>query len=191
MPTQTNIENTLLSARYQMAVLCTNNLNLIKVGNNNVLWAAARNYNRNIKALSFLYDIEDYTSSTAISLYNCLNKQIGIDTTVNTIDPNYQAPNTTIIINAGSGNVSSEPIYFTNQTVVTITSYQAVYAPLFGNNPVLQLYIAVGDGSYAQDVSTAPIITYVVSGDPTSGISTISWGFGIPTSGYIQILGTP
>lgn len=105
MPTQAQIQATILSASYKNALLMTANNTKLAMGNNNVLWAEARLFNRNIIALGYQYQLEDYTSDQTIAIYDVLNSLIGIDTSTITIDPNYQAPNTNIIVDVPPDNV--------------------------------------------------------------------------------------
>lgn len=188
MPTLDTYQQAILSAQLIAANLCTANLNQIKVGNSDVSYNRIKLFQYYTVGLGFQLNQLDYTSSTTLTIYDRLSSLMGLDTTANVIDPSYQAPNTTIIVEGGGGTAKSEPIYFTNQTTVTITAYQNTYAPQFGNSPVLQIYVSNGDGTYSQDTGTTPTITYV-GGIIANGINTITWSYGLPTSGFIIIMG--
>lgn len=99
MATQQQVQDTILSASYLAATLTNNNLQKISVGNDNVDWTLIRKLVRNTEALTIQYNTQTYSSWT---LYNCLNDLIGFDTTVNSIDPNYQPPSGTIVITVTS-----------------------------------------------------------------------------------------
>lgn len=84
--------------------------------------------------------------------------------------------------------MNEQRVPFTNTATVIIGNYQLQYVNLFGNNPLIAIYVQQGT-AYNQDVQTAPSINYTTSGDPTSGIASITWTFGEPQSGFIQIYG--
>ena len=98
MPTQTDIQNTLLSASLQMANLCTANLAQLNVGNDTVDWSQIRRLSRNINALQYQFDTQQYDVTQTLQLYDCLNSLIGYDTAVNSLDPNYQPPAGEIVV---------------------------------------------------------------------------------------------
>ena len=98
MPTQLQIQNTILSAQYAMAVKVLANSNAEAGGNFAVNWWPAAQYYLNIQALQRQLNLGDYTSSQCLSIYDCLNKLLGYNTAVNTVDPNYQPPSGGIIV---------------------------------------------------------------------------------------------
>lgn len=98
MPTQTQIQNSILSGRGIMLNKALANLSKMSVGDNEVKWADIRRFKRTIIALQYQFNMGDYTSTQTLELYDCLTTLIGIDPTVNTIDPNYQPNTGTIII---------------------------------------------------------------------------------------------
>lgn len=93
-----------------------------------------------------------------------------------------------VFLNASPPFITNLQVPF-SATTWTLGSYQTTYYPIFGNYPQIQVWILNPDGTYSWDNSTAPIVTYVVSGDPTSGISSISWNFPASTNGYVIISG--
>lgn len=188
MPTLQTYQQTILSAQLIMSNLLTANLNKVKIGDGDVSYSRIRNLNYNINGLSFQINRPDYTSDTTITIYNRLCGLIGVDTTANTIDPNYQAPNTTlIVVDSGGTTVNSNKIPFTNTTNVSLLNYKVNYKHLYGNNPTINVYL---DG-YVEDVATPPTITYETPGDITSDITSITWDYPVAVSGYIQIIGSP
>lgn len=188
MPSLETYQQTILSAQLIMANLLTANLNQVKIGNGDVNYSRIRNFDYNINGLTYQLNRPDYTSSTTLTIYNRLCGLIGVDTTANTIDPNYQAPNTTLIVTiTGGTTVNSNKIPFTNTTNVALTNYKVNYKHLYGNNPTLNVYL---DG-YVEDVATPPTIEYEDPEDITSDILSVTWDYPVAVSGYIQIIGSP
>jgi hypothetical protein len=188
MPTQQTYQQAILSAQLIMANLLTVNLNKVKIGDGDVSYSRIRNFDYNINALTYQLNRPDYTSATTLTIYDRLCSLIGVDTTANTIDPNYQAPNTTLIVTGTGGTtVNSNKIPFSNTTNVALLNYKTTYKHLYGNNPTINVYL---DG-YVEDVATPPTITYEVSGDISSDIVSITWDYPVAVSGYIQIIGSP
>lgn len=144
MPTQTQIQDTILSASYKNALLVQNNYNYTNAGNTAqkeslIQWAWL-----NIAGLQFRFDLGDYTSSTTTTIYDRLNLFIGFDTDINSIDPNAQIPGTTIIIVNPSGFISPiDPITWSdfNPAYQTTDGNRARYdnTNWKGVNPVLSL----------------------------------------------------
>jgi hypothetical protein len=104
MPTQTDVQNLILSARLQRAALVNNNRVSISLGGQPVKLTEISQYKLTIKALQYL--LPDLTSDTFYAIYNCLTKLVG-QSGVPSINPNYQAPNTTIIIEGGGSSAIS------------------------------------------------------------------------------------
>jgi len=109
MPTSTQIQNTLLSAQYKNAIAMQNDYNLINMGDtprnsalNNFIWLT-------IDGLQYQFNLGNYNTATTISLYDKLNQYIGFDTTVNSLDPNAQIPNTVIEIINPAGYITPIP----------------------------------------------------------------------------------
>ncbi len=106
MPNQANIQDAILNGDYKLATLVNNNLTLINSGGVAIKEPFITFFKLSIKGLTYRYDVADYTSSTAITLYDRVTALTGIPASA-TIDPNFQAPNTTIIIEATPDNVQS------------------------------------------------------------------------------------
>jgi len=98
MPTQTQIQNTILQAQQQAAGIILANTVSEQGGATNVNWWPSTLWYFNITALTKQYNLGDYTSNQCIAVYDCLNVMLGLDTSVVSIDPNYQPPSGTIII---------------------------------------------------------------------------------------------
>lgn len=92
MPTQLQIQNTILSAGLLMANLVEKNRLLLVGGTpkGNIDWKAAQWFYLNINALQRQYNAKDYTSAATLSVYDCLQSKIGFNPGLNNIDPNYQ-----------------------------------------------------------------------------------------------------
>jgi hypothetical protein len=192
MPTQTQVQQIILSAEWKRANLIFNRYTALTAGFKTYYENEIRRYRYLIAAVTRQYQLGDYTSTNFQIVYDCLSTLVGIDTSVNTIDPNYKGPNTIINVVSGGGGstVNSTQILFSNQTTVSITGYQAEYATEFGKNPLsVQIFVSDGVGGFAPDYGTAPDFTYAVPNDPSSGVSSITWGYPVPTSGYISIFG--
>lgn len=143
MPTQQQVQDTILSAELVAANLTEANRVQFTVGNEDVDWDKVRKLSRNIYALSMLYSVGNYTSAQTLVLYDCLNDMIGFDTNVNTIDPYYQIPGTTIIIQNPAGYLSPRDIawsqFSTDNSPDFGVSRNTFYEPLWaGINPFMQ-----------------------------------------------------
>lgn len=135
MPTLQTYQQTILSAQLIMANLLTDNLNKLKVGNMSVYYSTIRNYEHNITGLQYQLNQNDLTSSTTLAIYDRLSGLIGVDTTANVIDPNYQAPNTTIIISG----ISSPSFQYMNKTQTDLVLDNVsgnYYLPFLNNSNV-------------------------------------------------------
>ena len=183
MPTANDIQNTILTASLLMANDCIDNLAQLNVGNSEVYWASIRRLNRNITALQYQHDTEQYTSSQTVMLYNCLNSLIGFDTTVNNIDPNFQNPAIIIEIEGGNGLNVSGPIFFNAQTV-TISNWQTSFVETYGNYPDIDIYDLDG---FPQTSTTARLV--YPGNDPTQPLASVTWGYVGVTQGYYIIKG--
>lgn len=92
MPTQVQVQNTILSAQYKLATYVNTNLNLINSGNLPQNEDTIDYLNLNLLGLEFQANRPDYVSDTTVTIYNRLLGLIGIDTTNNNLDPNFQNP---------------------------------------------------------------------------------------------------
>lgn len=102
MPTQQQIQNLVLASGLEMANLIESDRLQMAIGGISCNDAKISRYRKNIIALGYQLNPQDYTSSNTLILYDCLNDINGLNTSTATIDPNYQAPNTVInIINEG------------------------------------------------------------------------------------------
>lgn len=97
MPTQAQIQKTILSAKLKSANLTNANLTMLAGGTSSVKWGYIKRIRYFTKAVVRQYNLLDYSSANFLLVYDCLVNLIGLDTTTNTIDPNYNNPN--IIIN--------------------------------------------------------------------------------------------
>lgn len=115
MPTQTQVQNTILSGQLQLANLVLANTNKEAGGCNNVDWFPAWRYYLNIKAVQRQFNLADYSSDYFLAVYSCLVNQIGFDPAVNFIDPNYQPPSGTIVV--------TNPNSYLSPVVLTFDSF--------------------------------------------------------------------
>lgn len=196
MPSNTQIQNTLLSARLLMANMVLTNVNAETGGDLNVDWHPATRYYLNIKALQRQFNLGDYISANTVAIYDCLNTLMGYNIAPNVIDPNYHIPGSIInIVTPVSVFNESGPIYFNltvSPYVLTISNWQTNYYPLYGDKPALLMIVTVDNSSgqpvWTQDTATVPTYSFV-GNDPGQHTTDITWTFGAPTSGYILIGG--
>lgn len=144
-----------------------------------------------IQALTAQVVGQDYTSATTVNLYNQLTDKLGfqyVDGAV--IDPNAQQSAGIIFIGNQPGQViNSNIIPFVNQTEVSLSNFQGAYYPLYGNTRQIQVFVSDGANGFNPDYGNVPVYEYTIAGNETSGIASVTWGFPIPTSGYISIFG--
>lgn len=185
---------TLLSAYNKIAEVSTDNNNNLIAGFpvsdlqlDNKIYCYAQAVRRQ-------YILGDLTSVKFLKVYDYLGKLVGIpkyNDIMNAINPYYQGPYLSIdITNNNTGAiVNSTIIPFTGQTTISLLSYQSAYYATYGNTPYVQIFVADGTGKYNADMSTSPKYTYVISGNPSSGIVSIVWTYPVATNGYILISG--
>ena len=189
MPTTTQVQNTLLTAQLKAANLTLANVTALQAGALSVSWGAIIKAQRGINSVQNRYTIGDLTSTTFNTAYACLTAFVGTYAG-GAIDPNAQNPGTVINVTGGAGSkVNSNFFPFTNQTTVALDNYQSVYYPTYGNAPQIQIFVSDGAGGFTPDNGTAPDYQYVTAGVPSSGITSITWSYGAPVTGYIQIVG--
>lgn len=99
MPTLQQVQDTILSAQLEMANLIESDRLRMVTGCNPKDKGQINRFYYNILSLIYqAYNREDLTSAKTLAFYDCLNTLIGIDTTVNTLDPNFQSDDITIEI---------------------------------------------------------------------------------------------
>ena len=187
MSIQTQVGNTLLAAQLKAANMVLSNIVSLQGGALSVSWKASIKATRGINVINYKLSIGDLSSASFQTSYACLTAFVGTFAG-GAIDPNAQNPGVVIDVTGGS-IVNSTKIPFTNQTTIILANYNSVYAPIYGNNATIQIFVSDGAGGFSPDSVTAPLYEYVVSGDINSGIASVTWGYGVPTSGYIQISG--
>lgn len=105
------------------------------------------------------------------------------------LNPNIQSPGTTIVTIPVLLGYNSDKLAFEttgDSPQLILANYDVLYASLYGNNPILAIYD--NQGQYIVDEQTPPIIEYL-DNDPSKKILSITWDYGVATSGYIQISG--
>lgn len=188
MPTQQQIQNTILTAQLKLADIVLGNSQAEAGGNTQVNWWQAQRFSLNIKALQRQYNLGDYTSAGVQSVYKCVNVLIGFDSTLNEIDPNYQPPGNTIIIENTGNFTQSDRVPFGPSFTLVINDWPDNYYPIYGDNPEIQVFTGNSTDGYTLDSDTVP--TPVFPGnDITSRLQSISWTWGALTSGYYIISG--
>lgn len=144
---------------------------------------------RLIRALTF--DIEaELVDDTTIINYNCLLKLLQGFSGAYVIDPEVVIPGqTTIVLSQVVGyNINKYPFVTTDGAPTAIfDNYHELYYPLYGNDPVLAMYVTAPD--YSGEEQTPPIITFSTPGDSSSNIASIQYNFPIGTAGELQMSG--
>lgn len=112
MPTQSNVETTILNAEYKLATLVNNNLALINMGGLAIKEQFLTYFNLNLKGLIYLNNQANYVSTTTNTIYDRLNGFIGIPQGA-VIDPSFQNSGITIIIQNPIGYLSPMDIPWT------------------------------------------------------------------------------
>lgn len=92
MPNANQVQQSILSAQLKLANLINANTTALMGGILSVEWGYIKRFNRVTKAVLRQYNLSDFTSVNFTIAYDCLLNLIGFDTTVNTIDPNFQNP---------------------------------------------------------------------------------------------------
>lgn len=182
------ISDEILTGQLKVANLTLSNIIALQGGILSVNWDTAIKGNRSVLAVQNRYSLGDTSSTTFKTAYACLSMFVGQYAGGN-IDPNAQNPGTIINVTNTGSKINSNIYPFTNQTTISLLSYQSVYYALYGNNPYVQIFVADGVGGFNPDYGTAPDYTYVVSNDATSGIASIGWVYGVATSGYVLVSG--
>lgn len=124
------------------------------------------------------------------SLYECLLNAISGVTGNYVLDPTVQIPGqTTVVISQVVGyNINKYPFVTTDISPIAIfDNYHELYYPLYGNDPVLAMYVTTPD--YAGDEQTSPIITFATPGDSSTDIVSIRYEYPIGTAGELQMSG--
>lgn len=188
MPTQAEYSQAILKAQLINAT-DGNDLILCEMSGCDANWSKALCQFRQIQGALFCYEIGDYTSDTAVYFYNTLLEMVGLKYPAGvTPDPDAQVPSIVIITEGSTVNTTTIP--FTDQTTITLADYVNTYSVMYGRTPLIcQIYVDNGSNPASPDFGTAPVINFVISGDPTSGYADVTWGYGVPTTGYILLSG--
>lgn len=190
MPTQQQVQTTILSAQYKLATLTQRNLTLILNGGMAIRENFINYFRLNLHGLQYQNNRGDYTSSTTVTIYNRLLSLIGIDTNIYSLDPNFQNPSTTIInpVAVVGYNINKYPFSTTDLSPMALfDNYHELYYPLYGNDPVLAMYVITPD--YSGEEQTPPVITFATPVDSGTDIVSIQYNFPIGTAGELQMSG--
>lgn len=144
---------------------------------------------RIIRGLTFQINAQVNDDNTE-ALYECLLNIIAGVSGSYIPDPSVQIPGqTTIVVNQVVGyNINKYPFVTTDLSPIAIfDNYHELYYPLYGNDPVLAMYVTSPD--YTGEEQTPPIITFSTPGDSSSDIVSIRYEFPIGTVGELQMSG--
>jgi len=92
MPNQAQVLQTILSAQLIAANKTNANGSTLSGGGLKVSWSFIDRIHVFTQAVLRQYNLGDYVSPEFLTVYDCLVNMVGLDTTVNTIDPNFQNP---------------------------------------------------------------------------------------------------
>lgn len=132
MLTPDQISTTLLNAKYALAVYVNNDIVLMNGACQPKSWAVNMAYNAVIKGLEYQNNRQDYTSDLTYSLYKKVVGIAGYTGNIPSIDPNYQAPNTTIIV-----DITGPSFQYMNKTqadLVYDAPNDSYYLPFLNNS---------------------------------------------------------
>lgn len=135
MPNQSDIQTTILNGEYSLGILTNNNLTIVNSGGLEIKQSFIQWFRLNLQALQDQFNIGDYVSVTTQTIYDRINGFIGIPYNA-TLDPNYQAPNTTIIIDGGGGTASFQYMNKTQDNLVYDAGIDSYYLPFLNNSGV-------------------------------------------------------
>jgi hypothetical protein len=188
MPNQTDIEQTILNGSYALGVLSNNNYTLINRGSLPVRENFIQFFRLNLQALEDQYGLGDYTSNSTVIIYDRINGFIGMPANA-TLDPNFQ--NTGIVYNVNTVvNAKSNftRIPFNGVTSVSLSNFQSVYAPIYGDDAIVTIWVTSDNfATVQQDTGTTP--TIVNAGGDINKPDSYTWTYAIATTGYVQING--
>lgn len=190
MPNQTLVNTAITNASYAFAVRQNNDLSVINAGNLPMDTGKQQYFRLNIIATQYRANIADYTSSTLITLYNRLVYLTGFTGNIPPIDPNFVTPGVTIDVTSiieAQGNFIRIP--FAGQTTVTLANFQTTYAPTYGNDAIVTIWVTTDNyATSTQDTSTVPTITN--AGGDINKPDSYTWDYGgVQVTGYVQING--
>lgn len=131
MPNQSDIQTTILNGGYSLGILTNNNLTIVNSGGLEINKNFIQWFRLNLQALQDQFNIGDYISSTTQTLYDRINGFVGIPYGA-TIDPNFQAPNTTIIVEGGTS--SFQYMNKTQADLVYDAPNDSYYLPFLNNS---------------------------------------------------------
>lgn len=177
------VQDVIYTGELKIAQMVLANTNALINGALKVNWLPAKRATRGVLCVQNQLNIGDTSSANFLKAYTCLQAFIG-QFGAGAIDPNAQNPGTTInITNVVAFNQAK--LTFSNVTSFTLANYNTVYAPFYGNNPILAVVLDSLFGDY-QDI---PVYTYATPGDSSSAITAITYTFAESVSGYLSISG--
>jgi|GEM_PF-6328152 hypothetical protein len=146
MPTSAQVQTSLLTAQLKAANLTLTNILALQAGALSANWKYIFKAQRGINIIQNKYNQGDLSSVTFKTAYSCLTSFIG-NYTGGTIDPNAQNPGTVInITNPGATPVLVELNFPKGSpNPIVISSWQAIYSPILGNFPSIQVSTLIPD----------------------------------------------
>lgn len=154
MPNQSDIADTILNASCKLATLVLGDYTLTQTGHLPTQEEYISYFTLNLSALTYQYDNALYTGNTTTTLYNRLNNLIGLPQSY-TVDTNFQAPNTTLIIDGSSG---LPPIEF---LIAAGSAWPFPYAYVESSQPDVTFLISDGSGGLTSNSSSGMFFNLV------------------------------
>lgn len=176
-------QDTVYTGQLKIANMVLTNTQSLMNGALKVSWRQATKATRGILCVQNQLNIGDTSSPNFLIAYACLQAFIG-QYGAGAIDPNAQNPGTTINVN-NLVNFNQTKIVFSNVTSLTLSNYNTVYAPFYGNDPILGIVLDTEFG----DFQYIPVYTYAIPGNASSAITAITYNFVTAVSGYLSISG--
>lgn len=188
-----DISTLILKAQAFQAQLTRVNASEEYRGNLNVNWRKISQLSLLIQSMTYCLNVQDYTSSNSFAVYGSLKQCVGSRFTNGiAIDPTAQPPGNIIVITNTSafGFVKSDPIAFSGvgQFTVTLANWPVNYAPEWGLNPSIEIFTNQA-GVDQKDTQTQPIYNYLIAGDQTTPLQSISFTYYVTTAGFYTIAG--
>lgn len=169
MATQQDAQNLILAAQFQAANLINANGDLMTMGGQPINQTKINQYRSLINDLTYLtYNLMDFTSDTFLSIYDCLSNVVGLSGSP-ALNPNYQAPNTTINVIQTGGQATT---YTYHETDLVDAGGGNYYLPFALDAKYVPLFLEINGVStaFTFDTSVVPSRIYGFANNATQTI---------------------
>lgn len=186
MPTTNDISVSILIGQAYYKQLLDQDTTKRQVGNSPFNKKKLTCLKRLMRALQWDLDSSVNDSITTVIYDLLLDGFAGFNGNALAVDPSVIIPGKTITVINNGTTMNTDKLPFTNVNPVQLLNYNIVYKRIYGNNPILQIFVT----GFTQDEQTPPTIAYQ-DDDFTKDILSITWDYPVPVSGYISITGSP